>query len=229
MSVVFLNFTSPKSSSLCCLRYHKNLITIPALFYFAVVQSHKLCPALRDYSPPCSSVHGVFQARILEWVAISFSRASSWPRIEPASPALTGRFFTSELCLLPRWQQWWRTCLSGDIGVVGLIPGSGRSLEKETADHSGILAWFILLQLFPIASFQIWPSSYLALQIQRYYFSVNSLFFSQLLFQYPRCLSMEGNDLPSTPSLHLVYSHPSYFNSNIVCFAESSPPPKHLR
>jgi len=33
-----------------------------------------------DYSPPGSSVHGILQARILEWVAISFSRASSWPR-----------------------------------------------------------------------------------------------------------------------------------------------------
>ena len=32
-----------------------------------------------DCSPPGSSVHGVFQARILEWVAISFSRASSQP------------------------------------------------------------------------------------------------------------------------------------------------------
>ena len=31
-------------------------------------------------SPPGSSVHGVIQARILEWVAISFSRGSSWPR-----------------------------------------------------------------------------------------------------------------------------------------------------
>ena len=29
---------------------------------------------------PGSSVHGIFQARILEWVAISFSRGSSWPR-----------------------------------------------------------------------------------------------------------------------------------------------------
>ena len=27
-----------------------------------------------DCSPPCSSVHGIFQARVLEWVAISFSR-----------------------------------------------------------------------------------------------------------------------------------------------------------
>ena len=33
-----------------------------------------------DCSPPGSTVHGIFQARILEWVAISFSRVSSWPR-----------------------------------------------------------------------------------------------------------------------------------------------------
>ena len=40
-----------------------------------------LCATLwTDYSPPCSSVHGVFQVRILEWVAISFSRGSSWPK-----------------------------------------------------------------------------------------------------------------------------------------------------
>ena len=31
-------------------------------------------------SPPASSVHGISQGRILEWVAISFSRGSSWPR-----------------------------------------------------------------------------------------------------------------------------------------------------
>ena len=37
-----------------------------------------------DCSLPGSSVHGILQARILEWVAIPFSRASSWPR----SPAL---------------------------------------------------------------------------------------------------------------------------------------------
>ena len=40
----------------------------------------QLCPTLcdhMDYSPPGSSVHGIFQARILEWVAISFSTGSS--------------------------------------------------------------------------------------------------------------------------------------------------------
>jgi len=35
-----------------------------------------------DYSPPGSSVHGVLQARILEWVTIPFSRGSSLPRDE---------------------------------------------------------------------------------------------------------------------------------------------------
>ena len=49
-----------------------------------------------DCSPPGSSVHGILQARILEWVAISFSRESSRPRREPMSPALAGGFSTSE-------------------------------------------------------------------------------------------------------------------------------------
>ena len=49
------------------------------------------CPILCDpvdYSPPGSSVHGVSQARILEWVAISFSRGSPHQGTEPGSPIL---------------------------------------------------------------------------------------------------------------------------------------------
>ena len=38
-----------------------------------------LCNSM-DCSPPGSSVHGILQARILEWVSISFSRVSSQPR-----------------------------------------------------------------------------------------------------------------------------------------------------
>ena len=51
-----------------------------------------------DYSLPGSSVHGMSQARILEQVAIPFSRRSSWIflRIQPMSPALVGVFFTTE-------------------------------------------------------------------------------------------------------------------------------------
>ena len=41
-----------------------------------------------DCSPPNSSDHGILQARILEWVAISFSRGSSQTRVEPWSATL---------------------------------------------------------------------------------------------------------------------------------------------
>ena len=47
-----------------------------------------------DCSPPGSSVHGILQARILEWVAIPFSRASSRPRDRTRVSCITGGFFT---------------------------------------------------------------------------------------------------------------------------------------
>ena len=46
-----------------------------------------------DCSPPGSSVYGILQAKILEWVAISFSRRSSQPGTEPISPALQADFW----------------------------------------------------------------------------------------------------------------------------------------
>jgi len=45
-----------------------------------------------DCSSPGSSVHGILQARILEWVPISFSWGSSDPGIEPIFPVLAGGF-----------------------------------------------------------------------------------------------------------------------------------------
>ena len=63
---------------------------IPGLISFRMdwldllaVQGTQSCPTLcylMDCSPPVSSVPGILQARILEWVAISFSRGSSWSR-----------------------------------------------------------------------------------------------------------------------------------------------------
>ena len=46
-----------------------------------------------DCTPPGSSVHGILQARILEWVAISFSRGSSWPRDWTQLSCTAGRHF----------------------------------------------------------------------------------------------------------------------------------------
>ena len=57
----------------------------------------QLCPSLcdpMDCHPPGSSVHEIFQARILEWVAISFSRGSSQPRDRTWVSCTAGKFFT---------------------------------------------------------------------------------------------------------------------------------------
>ena len=54
------------------------------------------CPTVCDpteCSPPGSSVHGTLQARILEWVTISFSRGSSWPRDQTQFSRIGGRHF----------------------------------------------------------------------------------------------------------------------------------------
>ena len=56
------------------------------------------CPTLSDpmdSNLPGSSIHGIFQARILEWVAIFFSRGFSQPRNRTQVSRIAGRFFTS--------------------------------------------------------------------------------------------------------------------------------------
>ena len=55
------------------------------------------CPTLcdpKDCSLPGSSVHGILQARILEWGAICFSRGSSQPRDRTQVSYIVGRSFT---------------------------------------------------------------------------------------------------------------------------------------
>ena len=52
-----------------------------------------------DCSLPCTSIHGIFQAKILEWIAISFSRRSSQPRDQTcvfSISALASGFFTTD-------------------------------------------------------------------------------------------------------------------------------------
>ena len=80
------------------------LLTPPPLPYFEppriiewVSEVAQLCPTLcdpMDCSLQGSSVHGIFQARVLEWVAISFSRGSSRPRDRTWVSRIAGRRFT---------------------------------------------------------------------------------------------------------------------------------------
>ena len=63
---------------------------------------------LMSCSLPGSSVHVIFQARILEWVATSSSRGSSWPRDQICISCIAGRFFTAEYIEeLTPWKRLW--------------------------------------------------------------------------------------------------------------------------
>ena len=86
-------------------------------------QSCQLCPTLcdpMDCSPPSSSAHGISQARILEWVAISSSKGSS----RLMSPALAGRFIST------------------------VPPGKLRNIEVGILSLLQLLIQFLLPQFF---------------------------------------------------------------------------------
>ena len=77
--------------------------SLPLAWKWKLSEVAQLCLTLCDpvnYSPPGSSVHGILQARILEWVAISFSRRSSRPRDRTQVSRIVGRCFNL-------WATWW--------------------------------------------------------------------------------------------------------------------------
>ena len=74
-------------------------LSLHAHIHTAAAKSHQSCPTLCDPidgSPADSSVPGILQARILEWVAISFSVYLPNPGIKPGSPALQGDSLPTE-------------------------------------------------------------------------------------------------------------------------------------
>ena len=77
---------------------HNGLLqrTLPLHMHVLVAQLWLMLCDPMDCSPPESSVHGILQARILEWVAISFSRGSSLPRDGTRVSYIAGSFFTTE-------------------------------------------------------------------------------------------------------------------------------------
>ena len=74
----------------------KNMYMYMNMYQFSPVAQS--CPTLcnpMDCSPPGSSIHGILQARILEWVAISSSRGSSRPRDRTQVSHIAGRCFNN--------------------------------------------------------------------------------------------------------------------------------------
>ena len=83
-----------------------------------------------DYNQPGSSVHGILQARILEWVDYPFSSLSSWSRIWTGISCIAGGFFTSWVtmeAIQDTWVQYWVK----------------KILEEGIKTHLCILAWRI--------------------------------------------------------------------------------------
>ena len=90
-----------------------------------------LCDPL-DCSPPGSSIHGIPQARILEWVAIPFSRGSSLPGDRTQVSCIAGRFFTIRREALVK-------NLSSHAGDSGSIPGWGtNTTHAQTAGQPSL-------------------------------------------------------------------------------------------
>ena len=95
---------------------------LPAMQEWKEVLVALSCSTLCDHtgcSPPSSSVHGILQARILEWVAIPFSRGSSDLRMEPRSLAHYRQIF---YCWATRKPMQCETSIPG----LGRSPGEGN-------------------------------------------------------------------------------------------------------
>ena len=97
-----------------------------------VAQSYPtLCDPM-DYSPPGSSIHGILQARKLEWVAISFSRGYSQPRDHTQVSHIAGRHFNL-----------WVTREASPIGdpykktTTKWLSSSRRNMFSKKANHDG--------------------------------------------------------------------------------------------
>ena len=65
------------------------------LLYTLNLYSVKVTQSFPTLCDPIDSVHGILQARTLEWVAFPFSRGSSQPRDQNQVSCIAGRFFTS--------------------------------------------------------------------------------------------------------------------------------------
>ena len=113
---LFLNLQS-QGSHFCLLGSQLFTNLLPLWWIFAKSVSHLSCPTLcdpMDCGPPGSSVHGVLQARILERIAIPFSRGSSWSRDWNLFSCIAGRFFLpSEPPGKP--QRWGQKCIKKKI------------------------------------------------------------------------------------------------------------------
>ena len=89
-----------------------------------------------ECSPPGSSVHGIFQARALEWVAISFSRGSSQPRDRTLVSCIASRRFTI-----------WATREAPRTVDAGILTSNNESRVLERSPDMGNFKFSLLTHM----------------------------------------------------------------------------------
>ena len=108
-----------------------------------------------DCSPPGSSIHGILQARILEWVVISVSRGSSWPRDWTADPRPFSQWQLLTIFLqsldFGRWPEvwpnvgWWcpPTSVCHPVSLLWLdtLPGARNGKAQAQNPKEGSVGW----------------------------------------------------------------------------------------
>ena len=87
-----------------------------------------------DGSLPRSSIHGIFQAKVLEWVAISFSRGSSQPRDQTWVSHIVGRHFTiwatREVMLIGKQYDFFNLLPRGPFQIIAHEEGAKKHVWK---------------------------------------------------------------------------------------------------
>ena len=96
------------------------------------VKAAEMCPTL------CDTVHGILQARILEWVSYTFSRGFSWPRNRTGVSCIARGFFTS-----------WATREARHISVWDIY----QLTEEKKGVFNGTLD---LLHTLSVISYSLW-------------------------------------------------------------------------
>ena len=110
-----------------------------------------------DCSPPGSSVHGIFQARVLEWVAMPCSRGSSRPRSPThasCSSSIAGGFFTAEALGRAKVDIWYYICFKCTTEWVHILKHYEMNCYDKFGYHVSPQRFLTrLLTIFPVCTF----------------------------------------------------------------------------
>ena len=162
-----------------------------------------------DCSMPGLSVHGLFQTRMLEWVAFPFFRGSSWTS---NWTQVSGRFFTNsttrevepdwsssetQKLACPHWLWWWVKQTQRLYEAVPVFKKLSRFLEENIQFFLSVLyfpLWIVSVNSF--SEFQKFVGTFLVLCITHFSNVYSFVSFRKLIFRFPVVSREEIRFLP---------------------------------